>query len=331
MTVYYIGAFPPVYGGVTIKNQNLCGALEKELELRKVDMNRVKRGNLKELLRLARAFLCGKQFVIGLAGQRNRRIFTKLMRIFKRKAMARSVLMVMGGSVEDMLSEAKWFNGYRRIYVELPGMAAKLAGAGITNGAIYPNGRPRPEALPEVTVHQAPLQCVFFSIVRPEKGTDLILDAAKQLPHMEFHFYGPVQKDYETDFFSSVEECANVTYHGVFTGDAEAVYRQLGAYDLLLLPTRWKGEGLPGILIEAKIAGLASVVTDHHYNREIVCDGVDGVVLAEHSADALVCTLEDFHLDRDKLLAMKRAARESAQKYYIDVCARQVRKDLERG
>lgn len=328
MAIYYIGSFPPAYGGVTIKNKNLYEALPEALDVRKIDMNRIKRGDLRDMLRFGWAMLTGKQYIIGLAGQKNRRQFTKLMYRFKRKAMSRSVMLVMGGSVDDMLPEGRYFGGYRRVYVELPGMAKKLYDAGISNVAIYPNGRPRPEELPEVKVDNEPLQCVFFSIIQPEKGTDLILEAAKALPDMQFHFFGPVQKGYEETFHRSVKECVNVTYHGVFAGDTEEGYHRLAEYDVLLLPTRWKGEGLPGILIEAKIAGLVSVVTDHHYNREIVRDGVDGMILRDHSAVALCDALKILRSDREKVLAMKFAARESAAQYYIDVCAENVMKDL---
>ena len=52
MSIVYMGAFPPGYGGVTIKNQNLYAALEKEIPIKKVDFNRVKRKDIKEAGRL---------------------------------------------------------------------------------------------------------------------------------------------------------------------------------------------------------------------------------------------------------------------------------------
>ena len=99
----------------------------------------------------------------------------------------------------------------------------------------------------------------------------MILQAARILPQVLFHFYGEIKKDYEQDFYAAVREVGNVVYHGVFSGSADAVYQELGQYDVLLLPTRWKAEGLPGILVEAKISGLPAVVSDHNFNREIVC------------------------------------------------------------
>lgn len=335
MVIYYIGAFPPVYGGVTIKNQNLYEALEQKLDLRKIDMNRIKRGDVREMLRLAWAMLTGKQYVIGLAGQKNRRVFTKLMYTFKRKAMRRSVMLVMAGVVDDMIQAGpdflKMINTYRRMYLEFPGMARKLSEAGVTNAAVYPNGRPRPDQFHAISVGQGALQCVFFSLIQPEKGVDRILKTAEKLPGIEFHFYGRIVPEYREVFEKVVDTLPNVRYHGLFAGDSEAVYRELNQYDVLLLPTRCKTEGLPGILIEAKIAGLPSVVSGINYLGEIVKDGSEGVILAEDTAECVVSTLRKLDADREKLNSMKHASRESAEQYYIDVCAASVIKDLERG
>lgn len=335
MAIYYLGSFPPPYGGVTIKNKNLYEALGEKLDIKKIDMNLVKRGNVREILRLAWAMLTGKQFVIGLAGQKNRRTFTKLMYCFKRKAMSCSIMLVMSGIVEDIIQAGPGFmemmNTYRQVYLEFPGMARKLADAGMTNAAVYPNGRPRPETLQPISDGKGELQCVFFSQIQPEKGVDRILQAAKQLPDLQFHFYGGIVPDYRDLFLNEVAGMDNVQYHGVFTGDTEAVYQELNGFDVLLLPTRCKTEGLPGILIEAKIAGLTTVISDLNYNREIVEDGTDGIILAQDTAECLVSALRMLDGDRNKLSCMKRASRESAQRYYIDVCAAPVLKELERG
>ena len=334
MKIYYIGSFPPTYGGVTIKNKNLYEALQDKLDVHRIDMNRIKRGDIKEILRFAWAMLTGKQYIIGLAGQKNRRQFTKLMYSFKRKAMERSVLLVMGGLVDDVIKAGpgfvKMFNGYRKTYVELPGMQRKLQSAGVTNCAIYPNGRPRPGDLPVPSMGEESLKCVFFSIIQPEKGVDLILQAADQLPQMEFHFYGEIKKDYEQEYLMAVGKRNHVSYHGVFSGNADAVYKELSQYDVLLLPTRWKAEGLPGILVEAKIAGLPAVVSDHNFNREIVRDGYDGIIIPNITAERLVVTLKELDGDRENLLNMKIKSSESAEAYYIDVCAEDVIRELKR-
>ena len=334
MKIYYIGSFPPIYGGVTVKNENLYHELVKHLSVQKIDMNRIKRGNVMEMLRFIWAILAGKQYIIGLAGQKNRQLMTKLLYWFRRKAMSRSILLVMGGAVDDVIHAGadfvRKFNVYRKTYVELPGMLKALEEAGVGNVAIYPNCRPRPKELPSLNVGDKPLKCVFFSIIQPEKGVDLILEAARMLPQMHFHFFGEVRKDYTHDFFAAIQSTENTVYHGVFTGDANAIYQELSQYDVMLLPTRWKTEGLPGVLIESKIAGLPAVVSDHNFNKEIVSHNYDGIVIQEVTAEKLSLALQELDKDRVKLYNMRLTSRASAEQYYLDACVTKVIQELER-
>lgn len=332
--IYYIGPFPPAYGGVTIKNKNLFQELNKDLDIRQIDLNKVKRGNLKEILRFVWATLVGKQYVIGVSTQKNCCIVTKFLYRNKRRALKRSVLMVMGGMVDVMTNAGTEFvqmlNTYRKIFVELPGMLNELEMAGVRNVGIYPNGRPRPGASTMPNICDKPLRCLFFSIIRPEKGFSLVLQAAQMLPHMQFHFYGELREDCKQSFLDAVKTIENVTYHGVFTGDAVAVYQEISQYDVLLLPTWWRGEGLPGILIEAKIAGLPVIVSDHNFNKEIVTHNFDGLVIQDITAEKIVAALKDFDENSEKLLNMKLAAKAEAEKYYIDAWAPVVVRELER-
>lgn len=237
-------------------------------------------------------------------------------------------MLVMGGIVEDIIQAGPQYmeklSTYRRVYVELPGMAGKLSDAGVTNAAVYPNGRPRPQTLEPIRTGSGSLRSVFFSQIEPDKGVDRILEAAKKLPDIQFDFYGRIVPGYDAEFRAEISGMKNVCYHGVFTGDSEGVYKTLNQYDVLLLPTRCKTEGLPGILIEAKIAGIPAIVSAINHNREIVNDGVDGIVLSADTAECLAAALQTLAANRTLLAAMKTASRASAQQYYIDVCAQDI-------
>ena len=335
MKIYYIGSFPPVYGGVTIKNKNLYEGLSGKIDVHKIDMNRIKKVDIREIVRFGWALFTGKQYIIGLAGQKNRRQFTNFMYRFKRRAMSRSVMMVMGGVVEDMIGAGPEFlkklGTYRRVFLEYAGMACKLENAGVSNAEVYPNGRPRPQKLEPIRSDAGPLRCVFFSQIEADKGVDRILEAAMLLPDVQFDFYGRIVSSYEMEFEKALLVCPNVRYHGVFGGDSLEVYRELNQYDVLLLPTRCKTEGLPGILIEAKIAGIPAVISGINYTGETVTHGVDGMILQEDTVECLKNTLCTLAEDRELLLRLKEASRISAEQYYIDICASKVIRDLERG
>ena len=128
---------------------------------------------------------------------------------------------------------------------------------------------------------------------------------------MPFHFYGKIVPEFRTAFDEAVEKLPNVHYHGVFTGDSEAAYKELNQYDVLLLPTKCPTEGLPGILIEAKIAGLVPVISGINYTHETVKHGVDGIVLERDTGECLASALEALAGDGAQLLVLGKGEEEA--------------------
>lgn len=172
--------------------------------------------------------------------------------------------------------------------------------AGINNVEIFPNCRRKPKSEMRAQGERKKLRCVFFSNIQPEKGADIILEVAKGLHNIEFFFYGPIESKFDGVFKRTVSELENVHYMGIFKGSDEEKYKELRKYDVLLLPTRWKNEGVPGILVEAKIAGLAEIVSNQNYNSELVSDGCDGIVMNKTTAESLSTAI--LSLDENPML-----------------------------
>ncbi len=323
MKTYYLGAFPPGYGGVTRKNENLYIALSQKTEISRVDFNAIKRKRFKELFRLIAA-LCDRRarYVIGVSGKKTRRLFTALLYYWNRKAMGRSAIMIMGGTFgEDMVAQPRyrrWASGYGCIYVETQGMLRRLREAGLENGAIYPNGRfcPKTDFSPENT--DGRLKCLFFSQVSREKGVDILLEAAKICPDVDFSVYGKVVENFREEFRGLESSLPNVTYEGLCKLQGDELYELLHRYDVMLFPTKWDIEGVPGTLVEAKIAGIPSIVSDKSFNRELVEDGEAGLVLKENTPQALADAIGKLDADRTLLYKLKQGSFASAREYYIE-------------
>lgn len=162
------------------------------------------------------------------------------------------------------------------------------------------------------------LKCVFFSQINEEKGAGIILDAASRLPDVEFHFYGRIEEDYCKGFLAILAGLNNAEYHGIFDSVSGDVLNELNGYDLHLFPSRYSGEGVPGVLVETKMAAVPSVVSDCCHNAEIVEDGVDGVVLRECTMEKLVDVISFLDSNRRRLSAMKEAALVSSERFCID-------------
>lgn len=334
MSVVYMGAFPPGYGGVTIKNQNLYLALEKEINIKKVDFNKIKRKKIKEIIRFIYHLINPMdKFVIGVSGKKTRKRFTQVLYYLNRAAMKKSIIFVMGGTAShDMstdLEYKKCAKEYKKIYVETLGMKEEMDKAGFKNVEIYPNGRFRDKYVRERRSSNKVLSCVFFSLIQPEKGADIVIQAAENLSNVEFSFYGKIDSNFEKYFTSSINNLSNIKYKGVFKGTSEEVYSELSKYDVLLFPTKWDCEGIPGVLVEGKIAGLAEIVSNKSYNSEIVKDGIEGIVLSTNSYEELSRVIQKLVNDREWLHFLKQGSKKSAERYYIENYIKDISRELE--
>lgn len=324
MSLLYIGGFPPPYGGVTTKNENLYIAISDSIKIKNIDFNKIKRKNIIEAIRFCIALINRKnRFVVGVAGRKTRKRLCKLLYYINKKSMKESVIFLMGGTVANDIANdleyQKYVSQYKRVYAETMSMVSTLKNVGLMNAEYYPNCRFKPKI--DIVVEPAKnnnLNCVFFSSICIEKGADIVLNIAKKLPNMNFSFYGPVDEKYKNDFMNDVNSLQNVVYNGVFTGTKDEVYQELSKYDVLLFPTRYDIEGVPGILVESKIAGITCIVSDKSYNSEIIKDDVEGLVVKNNSVEEYVNLLNDITINSDKLLSLKKNNFNSSELYYIE-------------
>lgn len=326
MKVVYIGPFPITGGGVTNKNRDLYEALSiAGMQIEKIDLHKItKRKSTGELVRLFGALIDRSNvFIIGVStGNNTRRNFTRLLYFINRKSMKKSIILVMGGIDDKNIAKdsayKKVMSCFKRVYVETEGMRENLEAAGMQNVAVYPNCRFRPQYDIPMHKHKKPLRCVFFSSVQPEKGVDIVLEAANILPEVEFDIYGNVTEGCQATFTAAVNDLPNVKYQGIFKGSSDNTYAVLSQYDILLFPTKWDTEGVPGILVEGKIAGLAEIVSNRSHNAELITDGIDGMVLYQNTSCELVKVIKELDNNDVLLQRMRLNSKKSGEKYYIE-------------
>jgi glycosyltransferase involved in cell wall biosynthesis len=101
-----------------------------------------------------------------------------------------------------------------------------------------------------------------------------------------------------------------------FLGTREDVPALLAAASVHCFPSRLETrEGFGIVAVEAKAAGIPSVVTPSGALPELVAHREDGWVCADDSVEALVEGLEHFLTDREALAAAGRRALASAQRH----------------
>lgn len=313
----YVGSFPPPYGGVTIKNELLHRRLSKKFNIAKPKSN----SKFSSLIWFLGSIFTHKKMIVGVSSVKGKSLLvTKILYYFNRKRMKNSLYFMMGGLESSRICKSKkeiqMYSQYKRVFVETSSMKQELEKCGMTNIEYYPNCR---ENVDHIIKHpHNGFKCVFLSFISPDKGVNDILDVAKQTANIIFDLYGEIEDSYREDFISMVSAIPNVRYCGVFKSSKNyTIYQKLSEYDVLLLPSHWKNEGVPGVLIESKIAGIPAIVTEIANKSSIINDRVDGIVI-DSSTSQLKKAIDELAKDRLLLNKLSNGARISSRAFSID-------------
>ena len=235
---------------------------------------------------------------------------------------------VIGGSLVDWILQGRVnptpYYGINKIIVEGFSMRDELIKCGFTNVYRISNFK-NVSYLPEKKIKfDCPRRFVFLSRILPEKGCDYIIEAVQAL-NQTYHdayfvdFYGPIDENYKNDFLSKIKHISNVSYKGFLDLRCYENYNVLSSYDVMLFPTYWRGEGFPGIIIDAYIAGLPIIATDWNLNKDIVREGLTGLLIPPHDISSLVEAMIDFiTMGQEKLKSFSKICQQEAMNYDVN-------------
>lgn len=237
---------------------------------------------------------------------------------------------VIGGVLHDLVSSGRFnlkvYKRLKHIYVENNDMKDTLHSLGLSNVLYLSNmrevGRFGEIKTMNKTSHAAEsqLKLVFVSRVHPEKGIGLLIDAIKELNYMGYteqlslSIYGEIPEFYKERFNSLIEGIPNVSYLGYLNLSEKEGYENLASYDLLVFPTWWRGEGMPGIIIDSFIAGVPVMASDWRYNSSLIQEGYNGYLVKAKSLESLKTKIHALLKDNDGILeGLSEGAFDSAQ------------------
>lgn len=151
-----------------------------------------------------------------------------------------------------------------------------------------PNTRPFIEGeLALVDKTQAKKICFIGKVWKP-KGVHLILEAAKKLPkEIQIDLYGPLNENDPPALAidTNALNVSNVKYRGVLKRGE--IKEKIKEYDSLLLPSTWKTEGHPGVILEALSMGVPVIATNWNGIPEIIDKSV-GILITPDSVEELI-------------------------------------------
>ena len=132
------------------------------------------------------------------------------------------------------------------------------------------------------------IRLAFLGIVKPEKGIFLLLDSLKEIEGkfpVYCDIYGPIHEPERGRFELLINEVNCAQYCGIVSSDK--VISKLRAYDALVLPTYYQGEGHPGVIIEAMSAGIPVITTRFRSIPEIAIDEYNALLVEPEDVESL--------------------------------------------
>ncbi len=162
------------------------------------------------------------------------------------------------------------------------------------------------------------LRLVYVSRVMAIKGIFDILPVVKELNNEGFDvvldIYGNKKlSEEESTTFDSYLDKDHIKYKG--TIDYNSVTETIANYDLFVFPTRYYGEGTPGVIAESLIAGVPIITSDFPQAKYILKNGFDSIFYKMTDIKELKDIIINIIRNKDKLIKMKANAYTSGKEY----------------
>lgn len=225
--------------------------------------------------------------------------------------------IVIGGWLPSMTTKKpllrKIAKKYDYIYVETKTMERSLQEQGFNNVVIVPNVK-NLEILDVKEFHSyytaPPYRLCTFSRVMKQKGIEDIISAVREINETrndviyELDIYGKIE-DNEIEWFNKIEKTMPnyCKYKGMVSPNEST--KVIKDYYLLVFPTLFYTEGIPGTIIDAYASGVPVLSSRWESFEDIIDDGVTGFGYEFGNYQALKDRLMDFSNNPTKVNELK--------------------------
>lgn len=248
-----------------------------------------------------------------------------LIKLVKPRLLSKINYLVVGGYFPEGIknNQFKWKNYKELKNIIVQGEILKnqlLACSELNNVVVIPNFKKFDINLDLNKVDDVLFKFVFIGRVSKAKGIFEIIEAVRllKLENLELSFtvdfYGPIEEEIK------FPENLPLAYKGYLDimNNQQKSYATLSEYSCMLFPTYWQGEGFPGVIIDAYIAGLPVIATDWNMNKEVILDGETGLIIPIQDVKALALAMLTMMHNPDLVKKMSENSFKKAKNYHID-------------
>ncbi|MGL9834605.1 glycosyltransferase [Enterococcus sp. DIV2446a] len=268
-----------LFDGQTIKTRLLYDLLKEIDQVYLVDTYEYRKHIFSILIKSIKALVTCDVLVMSISIN-GRKVFFPffyyLNKIFKKNIYHALIGGRLANNINENPNWKKYVNSFKINWVESHELISDLKRIGVSNAVYLPNfKRLNPVQLKENHEYQYIYKYCMFSRIQKKKGISDAIEAINginkkyQCIKAKLDIYGPIDKTYETEFFQMLNKYKDfIEYKGVV--DSSESVDTIKDYFMLLFPTRYYNEGIPGTIIDAMAAGVPVIARKWHFCSEIL-------------------------------------------------------------
>ena len=310
----YFGYLNNQLDGQTIKTRTILKLFENNLSDQHIidyfDTQTLKKNKLALFPMLWKIFRCNK--LIYIPAHNNLKYLFPILYFICKLRKNKIYYFVVGGWLFEFLNKNKYLipllSKIEHIFVESHLLETSLTDKlGFNNTIYFPNFRFHEFSPSFERINPEELRVVFMARVNRMKGFESLFKVADYFAANQeiiIDFYGPIDKSDEHLFMKELNSHKNTRYMGVL--EPKEINKILSGYDVMVLPTRYFTEGLPGSVMDSYLSGVPVIATKWKYAEEFISDNETGFIVPfQNGENEIVDSILSLKNDRDKLSKMK--------------------------
>src|SRR5699024_1405195 len=320
LVVGYFGYVNDQLDGQTARTRSVYQLVKEKLpnsEIKYFDTQSLQRNKLKIISLFMLLFQ--HSILIYMPGKNNLKKLLPIINLISKVKKLDIIHIAIGGWLYEYLSKNRKHGNilrkFKAVLLQSKGLSEALRkDFNLQNAHVLNNFRSH-NYTPKTPSKRNKLKVVFMARIVKEKGLDVVFSFAEYVKNkgknIEISFYGPIAAKDRDYFYKNIEKYSFTQYLGVLK--MNDIYPALSEHDILVLPTRYEGEGFPGSILDAYIAGLPVVVSNWKLLPEFVEENKTGFII--DSEEEFISSLLYLYQQPEHLNQMKKSAHKKSKEY----------------
>ena len=264
--------------------------------------------------------------VIILPAQRGVKIIVPFLNFFNKKKKFKIHYVVIGGWLYSLIKDNKYLiNEVKKIdyiYAETNKLISLLKKLDLDNMYQMNNFKNLTISNKKYIIDKNIMKCCIFSRIEYLKGIGDAIDVVNAVnlnsdKKIFLDIYGKVKDEYANDFFNLIKGNDYIKYKGVITPNDSV--KTIENYNLLLFPTLYFTEGIPGTIIDSYFAGVPVLSSKWESFDDVVIEGVTGISYTFKNISDFEGKLKDILKGNYNLLKMSSECKKFSYNYLPDI------------